>query len=152
MIEDTVHYVTSDEINEITHKKDISELSAKKRKSYESKANKYKIQENLIIARSVRKTIVYIEKNTFNFPNKYSVLKESIIRTCYELLECVYRANIMQDINDKKDAVVKIRMLNFYLQRALDEDLIKYKKFQSYANHLIEIDNMIRVWFNYSGK
>ena len=40
-------------------------------------------------------------------------------------------------------------MLNFYLEEALRKDLITYKKFESYVNHLLEIDKMTRSWFLY---
>ena len=52
------------------------------------------MEDNLIIARNVRKTINYIEKNIYNFPNEYKVLKERIINSCYDILENVYRANV----------------------------------------------------------
>ena len=45
---------------------------------------KYKIHENLIIARVARKTIRYIDKNTENFPNKYIMLKNKIIESIIE--------------------------------------------------------------------
>ena len=32
------------------------------------------MQDNLLIARNVRKTIEYVEKNIYNFPNEYKVL------------------------------------------------------------------------------
>ena len=112
-------------------------------------SEKYKTHDNLIIGRAARKTIRYIEKNTVNFPNKYSVLKERIIGSCYNILECVYRANIFQERRDKKEIVVNIQMLNFYLEEALRKDLINNKKFISYINHLIEIDKMVRSWFKY---
>lgn len=104
---------------------------------------------NFIIARTARKTIRYIEKNTENFPNKYKVLKNRIIESCYDILKYIYKANIKQDIFDKKEVVVNIRMLNFYLEEALNKKLISIKKFESYTNHLIEIDRMTRSWFNY---
>ena len=110
---------------------------------------KYKIHDNLIIGRVTRKTIRYIEKNTVNFPNKYKVLRERIIDSCYNILECVYRANILQDISDKKEIIVNIQMLNFYLEEALRNNLINNKKFISYTNHLIEIDKMVRSWIKY---
>lgn len=103
----------------------------------------------LIIGRVVRKTIRYIEKNIDNFPNSFSVLKNRIIESCYDILEYVYRANIFQDIDDKKEIVVKIQMLNFYLEEALSKELISKKKFESYTRYLIEIDNMVRSWFKY---
>ncbi len=65
------------------------------------------------------------------------------------MLELIYRANIFQDIKDKKEIVIKIQMLNFYLEEALHKELIKNKKFESYVNHLIDIDKMTRAWFSY---
>ena len=107
------------------------------------------MNDNLLIARSVRKTITYVEKNIYNFPNEYKVLKERIINACYDILENVYRANIDQDIKFKREAFVQLKMLNFYLKQALDKELITKKKFLSYGNHLTEIHNMLRSWCGY---
>ena len=111
--------------------------------------NRYLNDNDLIISRVARKTIRYIEKNTENFPNKYIILKNKIVNCCYSILENIYRANIFQDINDKKEIVVNIQMLNFYLEEALKKELISKKKFINYINYLIEIDNMTRSWFKY---
>ena len=111
--------------------------------------NKYKSHEKFMIANAARKTIRYIEKNTINFPKEYSVLKNRIISSCYDILENIYRANIFQDISVKKEIVVSIQMLNFYLEEALRKDLLSEKKFLSYSNHLLGLDKMIRGWFNY---
>lgn len=110
---------------------------------------KYKVHENLIIARSARKTLRYIEKNTENFHNKYIVLRNKIIDSCYKILEWIYRANIFQEISDKKEIIVQIQMLNFYLEEALRKDIITSKKFLKYSAHLLELDKMIRAWFKY---
>ena len=110
---------------------------------------KHAIKDNLIISRVVRKTIRYVEKNIDNFPNNFIVLKTRIIDSLYDILEYTYRANIFQDIEDKKEIIVKIQMLNFYLEEALNKKLISKKKFESYTNHLIEIDKMVRSWFKY---
>ena len=107
------------------------------------------MQDNLLIARSVRKTINYVEKNIYNFPNEYKVLKERIINSCYDILENVYRANVDQDVKTKWEALVQIKLLNFYLKQALDKELITKKKFLSYGNHLLEIHNMISSWCCY---
>ena len=107
------------------------------------------MQDNLIIARNVRKTICYVEKNSYNFPKEYKVLEERIINACYDILENVYRANLDQKISYKKEAIVKIKMLNFYLKQALDKELITKKKFLSYGKHLLEIHNMIYSWCDY---
>lgn len=94
------------------------------------KYEKYRIKENLIIAKQARKTIRYIEKNAINFPTQYKVLRDNIIKTCYIILEFIYRANIFQDINNKKEIVVQIQMLNFYLEEAYRKELISSKKFE----------------------
>lgn len=110
---------------------------------------KYKIHENLIIAREARKTVRYIERNTENFPNKNRILKDRIIGSCYNILENIYRANLFQEKSYKKEIVVNIQMLNFYIEEALRKDLLTNKKFISYTNHLLEIDKMVRSWFKY---
>ena len=107
------------------------------------------MQDNLLIARSVRKTINYVEKNIYNFPNEYKVLKERIINSCYDILENVYRANLYQNITSKREVLVQIRMLNYYLKQALDKELITKKKFLSYGKHLMEIHNMVYSWCDY---
>ena len=118
-------------------------------KKMEKLNEKYKIHENLIIAREARKTIRYIEKNTENFQNKNRILKDRIIDSCYNILENIYRANLFQDKNDKKEIIVNIQMLNFYIEEALRKDLLTNKKFISYTNHLLQIDKMVRSWFKY---
>ena len=125
------------------------EIDDKKLKRINKIAEKYKSHEKFIIARSARKTIRFIEKNTENFPNEYRVLKERIIHSCYDILKNIYRANINQDIHDKKEIVVEIEMLNFYLEEALNKGILTAKKFTSYAKHLIELDRMTRAWLKY---
>ena len=125
------------------------EISEKKKQKLNKIYEKYKVQDNLIIGRVARKTLRFIEKNTENFPNQYKVLKDKIIVSCYNILEWIYRANIFQNINDKKEIVVEIQMLNFYLEEALRKDLINNKKFISYTNHLLDLDKMVRSWFKY---
>ena len=117
--------------------------------NYNKLNEKNKIHDNLLIGRSARKTIRYVEKNTVSFPNKYSVLKNRIRESCYNVLEYIYRANVFQDKSDKKEIIVNIQMLNFYLEEALRKDLINDKKFISYTNHLIVIDKMVRSWIKY---
>ena len=88
------------------------ELTDKKKKKLESLAIRYKSHDNLIIGREARKTVRYIEKNTENFPNKYIILKNKIISSCYNILENIYRANVFQEKEDKKEVIVQIQMLN----------------------------------------
>ena len=125
------------------------EVKDKKTIKLNSLKNKYISHEKLIIAKSARKTIRYIEKNTDNFPSKYNVLKTRIINTCYDILKYIYRANVFQTIDDKKEIVVEIQMLNFYLEEALNKEILTNKKFISYSSYLTELDKMVKMWFNY---
>lgn len=110
------------------------------------------MEDKLLMARSAKKTINYIEKNIYNFPNEYKILKDKIINACYNILENIYRANINQNINDKKEVIVQIKMLNFYLKQSLDKGLISNKKFLSYSRHLEELHRMVLSWFKYETK
>lgn len=110
------------------------------------KAIKYNSNEKLLIARRARQTLNFIIKNTDNFSNKYIVLKNNIIEESYSMLRNIYKANIIQDINDKKEIIVNIEMLNYYLDEALRKDIITKKKFLSYSKYLYEIDQMVRSW------
>ena len=110
---------------------------------------KYISEEKLIIAKVARKTLRYIEKNTENFPTKYAVLRNRIIDACYDVLEYIYRANVFQELTDKKEIIVKIWMLNFYLEEAYNKELLSHKKLINYSSYLLELDKMVRSWFNY---
>lgn len=110
---------------------------------------KYISEEKLIIAKVARKTLRYIEKNTENFPTKYAVLRNRIIDACYDILEWIYRANVFQELDDKKEIIVKIWMLNFYLEEAYNKELLSHKKLVNYSAYLLELDKMVRAWFNY---
>ena len=68
------------------------------------------MNDSLLIARNVKKTINYIEKNIYNFPNEYKVLKERIINSCYDILENIYRANLDQNVFYKKEILVQIKI------------------------------------------
>ena len=137
------------EEKEVINEEIKKELSDRKKHKLKKYAEKYKSHERLLIASTTRKTIRYIERNISNLPNNNIVLKNKIIESCYSILENVYRANIFQDVDNKKEIIVKINMLNFYLEEALRKDLISSKKFESYVNHLLEIDKMTRSWFLY---
>lgn len=107
------------------------------------------IDDNLIIARKAKKTIVFIEKNIFNFPNEHIILKNKIIESLYDILENIYRSNLTQDINCKREIIVKIQMINFYLKQSLDKEILTNKKFLTYSKHLNELHKMIYGWMKY---
>ena len=77
------------------------------------------------------------------------VLRDKIILSCYKILEDIYRANIFQDITYKKEIIIEIEMLNFYLEESFEKEILTNKKFISYTGYLLKLDKMVRSWFKY---
>lgn len=103
--------------------------------------------DNLEIAKSLKKTILYLEKILENFPSKEKVLKDKIIKTNYDILELVYLINELEDRKFYQCQVIsKIKMLDFYLKTSVDKGCISYKKYEKIGNYLIEIIKQVRSW------
>ena len=134
MNDNNVKVLTSNDVISIVNDKLERQFTQKQKNKLNKLYNKHKIKNKLIIERVARKTVRYI------------VLKDKIISSCYLLLESIIRANVYQEVNYKKEVVVQIQMLNFYLEESLNKGLLTEKKFISYTNHLIEIDKMVRSW------
>ena len=147
-LNDNVKVVNNTDVTNISNNK-LSNLSYKEKDKLDKIYNKYKIKNRLIIERVARKTVRYIEKNTINFPKEYKVLRDKIIDSSYTLLENIMRANIFQEVEYKKEIIVQIQILNFYLEEAYIKNILTEKKLISYTNHLIEIDKMVKSWFSY---
>ena len=110
---------------------------------------KYKTNEKFAIATKARKTIKYIENSTNTFPKTHQVLKNKIITNLYDMLENIYRANIFQEIEYKKEIIVNIQLLNFYIEESYNKNFISYKKLINYGRYLLELDSMVRSWMSY---
>jgi len=104
------------------------------------------MQDKLLIATKVKKTIEYIEKMVLNYPHTEVILKNKIMDSCYDVLELVYKANVFKDTNYMKELIVKIRMLNYYIEVSLNKKIISFKKYENIGKYLLEISKMINVW------
>lgn len=104
------------------------------------------MQDRLLIATKLKKTIEYIEKVTVNYPHAENVLKNKIIDTCYKLLELMYRSNIYKDMFYMKEILVQIRMLEYFIKKSLDKKLINFRKYENIGNHLLELNKMVNAW------
>ena len=104
------------------------------------------MQDKLLIASKVKKTIEYIEKVVLNYPHSEVILKNKILDSCYILLELVYKANVFKEDTYMKEIIVKIRMINYYVEKSLDKKLISFKKYENIGKHLLEINKMVNVW------
>lgn len=104
------------------------------------------MQDRLLIATKVKKTIEYIEKVTNNYPHTEQVLKNKIIDSCYELLRLTYKANIYKEINCMKDILINIRMIEYYTKKSLDKKILNFKKYENIGGYLLEINKMVNKW------
>jgi hypothetical protein len=107
------------------------------------------MQDKLLIATRVKKTIEYIEKVLINCPQCENILKNKIIISCYELLELVYKANVFKETVYMKEIIVKIRIIEYYIKSSLDKKILSFKKYEIIGNHLLEINKMINSWIKY---
>lgn len=107
------------------------------------------MKENLIIVTRVKKTIEYLDTIITNFPNKEIVLRNELSKKCYQLLESSYYAKHSK-IEDKYkyqlDMIVNIKMIDYYLKRSMDKNIISFKKYSKVGNHLLELTKMIHTW------
>lgn len=104
------------------------------------------MQDKLLIATRIKKTIEYIEKAISNYPHTEVILKNKIMDSCYDLLELVYKANVHKNDKYMKDLIVRIRMINYYIKVSLDKKLISFKKYEVVGRHLLEINKMTNTW------
>lgn len=104
------------------------------------------MQDKFIILNKVKKTIIYIEKMTENYPRTEYILKNNILDKSYNLLELVYKSNIYKEISFMKEIIVNIRMLEYYIKKSYDKKIITIKKYEIVGNYLLEINKMVNVW------
>ena len=107
------------------------------------------MQDKLQIITKVKKTITYITKTLENFPNKEHILKNNIEDTFYELLKNIYKGNIHKDAFYMKEAIVNIRMIEYYTKQSLEKKILSYKKYENLGKYLLEINKMINSWIKY---
>lgn len=109
--------------------------------------------DNSKIILRVKKTIIYTEKVLINFPKKDIVLKNKIIDSFYNILEDTYKIYIDSNKNLLiKNILIRIRMLDFYLQISLDKELISRKNIKNISLNLRDITSMYYAWLNYNNE
>lgn len=106
--------------------------------------------DNSNIILRLKKTIIFTEKNLDNFPRNEFVLKNRIIDAFYTILELTYSAYVDSENKNKivKEILVKIRMIDFYLQISLDKEIISRKNLKNISLHLRDITSMYYAWLN----
>lgn len=106
--------------------------------------------ERFLIVKKTKQFILKLEKIISSFPNREHVAKNKMIEDSFLLLETIYYINSLksleEDTNYKNDILVKINMLDFYLERAYHLHYINEKQCMNLCNDLTEIHKMIVAW------
>ena len=98
---------------------------------------------NFVLLNNTKKTIIYINKQLINYPKSDLVLKENIEKNMYELIELIFSFNINDNLRIKnkylKDLIVKLAMLDFYMNISYEKKIINKKRYISISNFILEI-------------
>ena len=89
-------------------------------------------EEKFKVIQFVREFIIRVDKELDNFPRKDFEIKAKIRNNSFELLEILYEANLIKDIDKKIEkleiAFAKIKVLDFLLNLSYDKTIISSKK------------------------
>ena len=106
------------------------------------------MSDNLNVIINLKKTIIYLDKIVVNFPGNERELKDKIREAMYDILEFLYLASDFK--KQRKEylikAIVKIKMMDFYLKISADKKYISYKKYQKVSLHLLDELKQIYGW------
>lgn len=87
--------------------------------------------EKFKVINFIRELLIMIDKEMDNFPKKDIELKNRIRNNSFDILEIVYEANSVQDIEKKKELLLiifaKIKVIDFLLNLSSDKKLITIK-------------------------
>ena len=115
--------------------------------------DKFTINDKLLIATRIKKTIIYVEDTLDNYPHKNIEIKKNISSSLYEMLKSVYLANVNCDREyNQNNALVMLQMVDFYLLLSYKKKIISQKKFEGIIKHLDEISKMITGWKNFNNE
>ena len=78
-----------------------------------------------------------------NFPKKDIEIKKRIKDISYELLELVYRANLLEEPKEKKNllikAIAKVKIIDFLINLSYDRELLPQKRYIKLSEKLDDI-------------
>lgn len=110
------------------------------------KAEKFKVIQ------FVRELLILIDKEMDNFPKKEIELKNRIRSNSYDVLELLYEANNIQDVEEKKrllnKALAKIKVVDFLLNISYEKHIITEKKYYKFGNKMDDITKYVIGWMN----
>ncbi len=109
-------------------------------------------EEKFKIIQFIRELILIIDKELDNFPKKDIELKNRIRNASYNILELAYKANVITNINKKKeyleDLFAEIKILDFLLNLCYDKMIITQKKYYKFGEKINDIIKYSTGWLN----
>ena len=85
-------------------------------------------EEKFKVIDFIREMILLIDKQLDNFSKKNIELKNRIRMNTYDILEIAYEANIIENVEKKKDLIcriiAKIKIVDFLLNLSYEKELI----------------------------
>lgn len=107
-------------------------------------------EEKFKVIQFIRELILKVDSELDNFPKKDIEIKNRIRNSTYDLLELSYEANSLQDIQLKKEKLIKmiakIKIIDFLLNLSYDKVLITEKKYYKLASKLDDIAKYTNGW------
>ncbi len=107
-------------------------------------------QEKFKIIQFIRELIVHIDSQLDNFPKKDIELKNRIRNTSYDLLELIYRANVISNPESKKnmleEIIAKIKIIDFLLNLCYDKQIINSKRYLKFGEKIDDILKYTMGW------
>ena len=101
------------------------------------------MNSNFALLNNSKKTIAYINKQLVNFPKTECVLKQNMEKNMYEIIELIFSYSISDiervKIKYLKDLIIKLSMLDFYVETSFEKRIISKKKYESTSLFIIEI-------------
>ena len=105
-----------------------------------------------------KKLIIVLEKDLYNFPNKYLELKTRILSTAYDILELGYIANSIENTKNKNakkvipyltEILAKIKMMDFLIDTSFELKLLGSRKYRTIGNLLSDVEKYSVGWYKY---
>lgn len=106
--------------------------------------------ERFLIVKKTKNFIMELEKIISSFPNRDHVAKNRIVDDGFLLLENLYLLNSLKEESEIKSyqmkVLMKIHMLDFYLERAFKLRYINEEQCLRLCTFLTEIHKMVVAW------
>ena len=107
-------------------------------------------EEKFKVIQLMKEFISIVEKEVDNFPRKDIEIKSKLRNNCYEVLELLFEANIIDSNEIRKQllskAIAKIKIIDYLINLSYEKKLITEKKYIRLGVNLNELIKYISGW------